>query len=307
MAEKQNTDILHEVGGSAEWSESFYFSFYHHPSGIFAFMRIGLKPNKKEKEMFCNFLMPDGTFIGIKDQAPFDGPELAARGLKFTNIAPEERWNLSFSGALLMFGAGEPKPIDVSFSIDYDAINPMFNYRECVSGEKERISQSIASEHLEQYGRLKGRLRIGGNEYAIDGMGERDHSWGVRDWNAAKIWLWLNCQFSDSCAFNVTKLTVETGDVDAGYIYNGEKNVPLVKVIAETSYDKNGGPASIKMILTDKSGREHRIDAEILRTATLPFKSRDGKSLSILYEPLTKYTMGEKVGYGVAEYLVRKY
>ena len=303
----QNTDVLHEFGTSAEWSESFYFSFYDHPSGIFAFMRIGLKPNKKEKEMFCNLLMPDGTFIGTKDQVPYDGTELAAKGLKFTKIEPEKRWNLSFAGTLLRFGADTPKPENVSFSIDYEAINPMFNYRECVSGEKEKISRKIASEHFEQYGRLKGALKIGGSGYLIDGMGERDHSWGVRDWNAAKLWLWLNCQFSEDCAFNATKLKVEAGDVDAGYMYIGGNNIPLTKVNVDTAYDQNGGPTSIKMVFTDKVGAEHIVEAAVLRTATLPFKSRDGKSLSILYEPLAKYTMENRVGYGVAEYLIRKY
>ncbi|MDD1776045.1 MAG: hypothetical protein LUP94_01665 [Candidatus Methanomethylicus sp.] len=301
------TDKLHEMGGLEEWSESFYFSFYDHPSGIFAFLRVGLKPNKGEKEMFCFLLMPDGTFIGTKDQAPFDNTDLAAKGLKFSLLEPEKKWNLSFSGRLPRYGAGVPKLEDVAFSVDYQALNPMFNYRECVSGEKEMISSSIASEHLEQYGRLKGQLKIGKTPYAIDGMGERDHSWGVRDWNAAKMWMWINCQFSENLAFNVTKLTVEGGDVDAGYIFMGGRNIPILSVDALTDYDSNGGPAKLSMEMTDKEGKKHRVEAVVLRTATLPFPSRDGKNLSILYEPLAKYTMDGQTGYGVAEYLIRKH
>lgn len=301
-----STDIIHPVGGHLEWNESFYFNFYDKESGIFAFMRIGLKPNKKEKDVFCCFLMPDGSLIGIKDKEPLKNMELSAKGLSFVKIFPEKKWALNFSGHLALLGGPKPVPVSVSFSIGFETLNKVFNYRECVSGIKEQISQSVASEHLEQFGRVTGVLNIAGKEHIINGMGERDHSWGVREWNAPKMWIWLTCQFSNEYALNVTKLVVPQGEVDAGFIHLKGRNVPLVKADIHTDYAEDGFPSSLSMALTDKEGRTHMVTAKAIRKAALPFQSADGKSLSILYEPLARYEYEGKEGYGVAEYLVKK-
>ena len=125
--------------------------------------------------------------------------------------------------------AERPEPVPVSFSLEFESLNPMFDYRECVDKESERISQKVASEHLEQFGRATGTVTVAGKPFEISGLGERDHSWGVRDWNAPKMWIWLTAEFSESLAFNVTKLFVEEGEVSAGFVYLDGRNLPVVK------------------------------------------------------------------------------
>ncbi len=301
-----STDIIHPVGDNPEWSESFYFNFYDRSNSIFAFMRIGLKPNRREKSVYCFFMLPDGTLYGIKDDEPMTNMDIKTRGLSFVKIFPEKEWALNFNGYLPRLGGAKPLPEKVSFSIAFESLNKIFNYRECVSGIKEQISQSVASEHLEQFGRATGVLNIGNSEYMIHGLGERDHSWGVRDWNAPKMWIWLTCQFSEEYALNVTKLVVPEGEVDAGFIHLKGRNVALVKADIQTEYAADGSPQSLRMTLTDKEGTSHKVTAVAIRKAALPFKSSDGKSLSVLYEPLARYEYDGREGYGVAEYLIKR-
>ena len=153
-----------------------------------------------------------------------------------------------------------------------------------MSGFKEKISQSVASEHLEQFGKATGELKIDENNYIISGLGERDHSWGTRDWNAPKMWIWLTCQFSEETALNVTKLTVSEGEVDAGFIHIGGENNPIMKTTIDTKYNQDGSPNSFKMELFDKKGEVYKVDAKIIKNVKLPFTSGDGKKQSIMHE-----------------------
>lgn len=297
-------DILHQAGEHAEWNESFYFNFYDKEKDLCAFMRIGLKPNKDERSMFCFFMLPDGSIAGIKEQDRYKG-ELAVKGLQFKKSVPEKRWDITYSGVMGKIGA-QVVPIRAAFALEFSALNDMFDYRQCVSGEKEKMSQSVASEHLEQFGSVKGTIRIGDREHEIDGLGERDHSWGIRDWNAPKMWIWLTCQFSDKCALNLTKLVVNEGEVDAGFMHIDGKSRPIVASKVSTRFNDDGSPASLDMRLTDSAGEKYHVSAEVLKKATLPFESPDGQVVSLMYETLARYTFDGQTGYGIAEYLVRK-
>lgn len=301
-----DTDIIHPFGDHAEWSESFYFNFYDRINDVCGFMRIGLKPNKNEKSVFCFFMLPDGSIVGLKGGSPYNGPDLAVNGLTFTKVEPEKHWKMEFAGIMAKM-ASPPVPLKASFSLDFTALNDVFDYRACVSGHKEEISKSVASEHLEQFGRVTGTLKVGDKKFTIDALGERDHSWGVREWTAPKMWIWLTCQFSESEALNVTKLAVEQGEVDAGFIHLHDKSIPLDAVRIDTTFTPEGGPRSFRMNLTDRDGKIHEVEAEIIKQAMLPFEGPDKKSLAIMYETLARYRMDGKVGYGIAEYLIKKY
>jgi hypothetical protein len=121
----------------------------------------------------------------------------------------EKRWRMEFDGTMPRMVGGEPVPVKVGFDLQFESLNPMFDYRESVDEVGEAMSKDVAAEHLEQFGRATGTLTVGEESFGISGLGERDHSWGVRDWNAPKMWIWLTAQFSGSLAFNVTKLFEE--------------------------------------------------------------------------------------------------
>lgn len=300
-----DTDTIHEFGSHADWSESFYFNFYDKQNDICAFMRIGLKPNSNEKNMFCFFMLADGSMVGMKDKDAYDNTDLKVKNLQFERLVPEKHWRLSFSGSMNKYSAEALTQENVSFSVDFESLNKIFDYRECVSGLRAEISKNVASEHLEQFGRARGRLVVGANEYSIDGLGERDHSWGVRDWNAPKQWTWLTCQFSEKLALNVAKLVVDQGVVDAGYIHINGENIPLIESNIRTNYDKDGNPKSMEVLIRDKMGNAYEVSATMLRLARVPFEG-SGNKLSILYEPLARYSIDGLTGYGIAEQLIRK-
>jgi hypothetical protein len=301
-----STDLMHLAGEHKEWNESFYFNVYDLESNVCMFMRIGLKPNMDERSAFCFIMMPDGSMVGIKATTALCDGALEVNGLRFTMIDDEMRWRLSFDGTMYTEDHGGPRPVRVHFNLEFEARNEVFDYRECVDGEGERLSQQVASEHLEQFGRMFGSLQVGPDRYAINGLGERDHSWGVRDWNAPKKWVWLTAQFSDRAAFNLTKLYVEGGEVTAGFIHLDGRNIPLVKADIRTVLNPDGGPHSLGLSLLDREGGRHEITAKVLRGVQMPHPSRDGKMLTVMHETLAEYHWNALTGYGIAEYLVRQ-
>ena len=122
-----DTDIIHKFGSEAEWNESFYFNFYDRHSEVCGFMRIGLKPNKKEKSMFCFFMLPDGALVGNKDTAPYDDARLSVKGLKFKKIRAEKLWKMSFTGLMARMSTGGMAPEAVTFSLSFETLNTVFD------------------------------------------------------------------------------------------------------------------------------------------------------------------------------------
>jgi len=298
--------MLHEVGEQKDWNESFYFNFYDRGNDLCGFMRIGMKPNKKEKSLFCFFLMPDGSIVGLKENVEMEDNELSAKGLKFTAVEAEKKWNLSYEGELNQMDKGEVKPVKVSFALDFDAITPQFDYRSCVTAEKEKIAQQVAAEHIEQVGHCIGTVKVEEREFVVRALGERDHSWGVREWTAPRLWLWVTCQFNEKFAFNLTKLEMDKGDVDAGFLYLDGEMIPIVKVDVAKEFQADGSPAELYMAFYDKDGNVYGVKGVTKRKAMMHFEGEDKKHPSIMWETLTRFKMDEEVGFGVAEYLIRQ-
>ena len=298
-----HTDTLHEPSDHLDWNESLYFNFYDRANDVCGFMRIGLKPNRDETSMFCFLLMPDGSILGMKGAEAHRG-ELSAKGLSYRMVEAERLWGIGYEGALGKMGAEGPIPVPVRFDLSFECLNDVFDYRRCVSGEAERVSQRVAAEHLEQFGRVRGSLSVGDDRYEIDGLGERDHSWGVREWTAPRMWIWLTAEFDADLALNLTSLDMEVMRVDAGFVHIDGEDLAIVGADVETSYAPGGAPESLLMTLRDERGGTHEVRGEVVRLATLPFT--EGDSRSIMYETLTRYELDGRIGYGIAEYLIRE-
>ena len=52
--------------------------------------------------------------------------------------------------------------------------------------------------HMLQSGTYNGTYTVGGTTREVDGwVGQRDHSWGVRDHGRCPMWMWLQVQLED--------------------------------------------------------------------------------------------------------------
>ncbi len=281
-----------------EWNESYYFNFHDKINDLTGFMRIGNKVNKNEKSMFF-FLMSPQMVGGIKMEAPCDKNPLSCGGLDFEEIE-SGKWRLRYHGSIYDPQTEIPNEFKVKMDVTWEALNPVMDYVECVDEKQTEMSSNVASEHYEQFGKGRGRIEIDGEIFEIEALGERDLSLGVREWGSPKMWMWINSEFSHEEAFNITKLSVDEGDIDAGYFYTDSENKALVKSEIDLEFN-NGIPSLFRMSLFDKKGSEYSVDGEVLRFGMIPVDEK-----MILIETLSKYTWDCKEGYGIAEFLVPK-
>ncbi|QLH74706.1 MAG: hypothetical protein HPY73_04095 [Methanomassiliicoccales archaeon] len=299
-------DVLHEAGEQNDWNESFYFNFYDRGNDLTGFMRIGLVPNKKQKNVFAYLMLPDGSIAGLKDVVEMSDNELSAKGLVLEKLEADKKWKMKFSGQVMRLHKGEQTQVEASFDLEFVALNEPFDYRKCVTTpEKEKISQAVASEHIEQVGSITGTVKVGDREYTVRALGERDHSWGPRDWTAPRFWLWVTCQFNEGYAFNITKLEMDKGEVDAGFLFMDGQNIPIVKVDIAKELHADGSPSELYMAMYDAEGNVYGIKGVTKHKAMLRFDGEDKKHHAVMWETLTKFKLDDEVGYGIAEYLFR--
>ncbi|KAF5064409.1 DUF7065 domain-containing protein [Methanobacterium subterraneum] len=281
-----------------EWNESYYFNFHDKNNDLTAFMRIGNKVNKNEKSMFF-FLMTPHVVAGIKMETPCNDKPLNIAGLDYEEIG-SGKWRLRYDGSIFDPRAAVPTEFKVKMDIAWEALNPVMDYVDCVDEKQTEMSSNVASEHYEQFGKALGKIEIDGEVFEIAAMGERDLSRGVREWGSPKMWMWINSEFSHEEAFNITKLSVEGGDIDAGYFFKDSVNEPLVKSDIDLEFN-NGIPSTFKMILFDKKSSKYSVRGEVIRFGMIPVDEK-----MILIETLSKYMWEGKEGYGIAEFLVPK-
>lgn len=279
-----------------EWNESYYFNFHDETNDLTAFMRIGNKVNKNEKSMFF-YLMSPWILAGVKLEAPCDDNPLRIAGLDYQELETG-KWRLTFNGSI--FNPQKKSECKVNMDVTWEAFNPVMDYVDCVDEKETRMSSRVASEHYEQFGRAFGTITIDEETFQVDGRGERDLSRGVREWASPKMWMWINSAFSEEEAFNLTKLSVEEGEIDAGYFYTGKVNHPLVKSMVDLEF-KEEVPARFNMVLEDKDGEEYKVYGDVLRYGLIPMDEAMN-----LYETLARYTWEGKEGYGIAEFLIPK-
>jgi hypothetical protein len=279
-----------------EWNESYYFNFHDKNNDLTAFMRIGNKINKNEKSMFF-YVMTPKLIAGIKLETPCDDKPLTIAGLEYEEIEPGQ-WRLQYDGSI--FNPLEKLEFQIKMDVTWEALNPIMDYVDCVDEKQTKMSSKVASEHYEQFGNAVGKIEIDGEVLEIEALGERDLSRGVREWGSPKMWMWINSQFSNEEAFNITKLSVDEGDIDAGYFHINGVNEALIQADIDVEFNK-GIPSKFRMILRDKKGFQYSVNGEIIRMGIIPV---DGDMM--LIETLSRYNWDGKEGYGVAEFLVPK-
>jgi hypothetical protein len=281
-----------------EWNESYYFNFHDQKNDLTGFMRIGNKVNKNEKSMFFYLMSPKLT-AGIKLETPCDDKPLNIAGLEYQELE-SGIWKLKYNGSIFNPLAEVPVEYKVNMDVTWEALNPVMDYINCVDEKQVEMSSNVASEHYEQFGNATGIIEIDNEVFEIDALGERDLSRGVRAWGSPKMWMWINSEFSPDEAFNITKLSVDEGDIDAGYFYTKSVNEPLIKSDIDLEFN-NGIPSKFTMNLFDKKGTEYPVNGEVIRFGMIPV---DGGM--ILIETLSKYNWNDKEGYGIAEFLIPK-
>jgi len=178
----------HEPGAEQLWNESWYFDAVSHDGELGLYTRLGLYPNMGVAWVTAFVCGRDRATVAVIDfEAPLpSGDDLTVErdGLFMTHAcsSPLERFAVRLRArgaayadpaALLRGEAGED--VDVEFDVDWTTQGEPYAYRVATRYE-------IPCE-------AAGEVRVGDEVMQLRGRGQRDHSWGARDWWSAE-WVW---------------------------------------------------------------------------------------------------------------------
>lgn len=186
---------LHEPGSHRLWGESWYFDFATVDGSVGGFVRVGDYPNLG-RQWWWAYLVTGQRAVGFA----LDRPLAGHRGSPWRLDDPSGRLAIApAADGWRLAAAGDGFTMDVSWRAQF----PVYPY--------------VRGNRLEQSGWATGEASIDGDLSLVDGPGQRDHSWSVRDWWRLG-WTWCSGWFPDGSRFHATQLDARGRIEPDGYL-----------------------------------------------------------------------------------------
>lgn len=225
------------------WSESWYFDAVSDDGSLGVYTRTGLVPGRGTALFTAAIVRPDGPTVLLVDQdAPLpddDAQTIRAPGYTADQVCevPLERYRVRLAGTALAYDdhaaplRAEPgTPTEVALDLVWETDGTPYRW-------------SLTSRY-EIPCRVTGTVTVDGETIAFGGPGQRDHSWGPRDWWGHE-WMWSAFHLDDGTRVHAVTLADLPG-LTVGYVQCGPAFVEL------TSGSSHGAPDADGLTRTDR-------------------------------------------------------
>jgi Phosphotransferase enzyme family len=236
--------------GSEElWNDSWYFDAVAEDGSLGAYVRIGLYPNLGVAWYTAYVTGPGRPAIAVIDlKAPLpsgDDLRIATGSFEAEHRCerPLERFAVTLEGEGEAHDdhsaplRGEPgRPVAVGLDLSWETDGSPYAYR--------------MTTRYEIPCRVHGTVRIDGAEIALSGPGQRDHSWGLRDWWSMD-WVWSAARLDDGERVHAVQVRLPDGlELGVGYVQPaGAEPRELEAVEASERVAANGLVESARVVL----------------------------------------------------------
>jgi hypothetical protein len=285
----KNDEYSHEADDKPDWRESYYFNWVDIESGISGFSTIGLLPNIEHREfVFVLFYdqereihhnEPSGSFSNDLSESLNDGI------LSYKLVAPLKEWYIDYRGKSLRAKITWPS---------------RFSAYGFGSG-----SGTSWDGHFEQSGAPYGTIEFSDSRVVkIHGFGERDKSWGARNWHI-ESWFALHAQF-DNISIGLRRDMVNGVAHSSGGISNANGHVPIKSVEFTTETHESGVPIGSKARIIGTDDSTYNIKSHLITpTSFVRFAREFPGGSTELYEAMAFHECKElgATGTGLLEWL----
>jgi hypothetical protein len=229
---------LHPPGAEELWNESYYFDGVSDDGTLGVYARVGRLPNRDECLYTACICGPGRPTIMLVQtvslpKADDSAQEIAIDGLRATQRceAPLERFRVTLEGMGEAFDdASAPlrgeggEPVEIGFDLVFETDGVSFAWRQATRYEIPC--------------RVTGTVRVGDDEIAFAGPGQRDHSWGARDWWASD-WMWSGLHLEDGTHTHAVGVPQLPG-FGVGYVQREGEVLEISSVNATQEVADNG-------------------------------------------------------------------
>lgn len=232
-------EAAHPPGPEPLWGESWYFDFSDRAGTIGGYVRLGLYP-RLGVAWYWACLVGEGRrpVLVVDHEVPLPSGrslEVRSSGLWADLVCetPLDHWSLGLEA----FGVALDDPADAYRGMVGERTPLGFDLEWETDGQPYGYPAGI--DRYEVPCRVHGEVLVGQERIELDGVGQRDHSWGVRDWWTTG-WCWSALHLDDGAHLHAV---VPTG-VPIAFGYDQTPGRP-VQVIGEASAVLTEGPEGI--------------------------------------------------------------
>jgi hypothetical protein len=252
-------ESAHAATGEPLWSESWYADFADAASGFGGWVRIGLIPNQQTAwlhALLCGPELPTVAVVDFEVPLPADPWALQTGAVDFTHSVgdPLHTYRIGLHGrgqsfpdpAALLRGE-QGTPVDVAIDLVWSTDGTPYKYR--------------LTTRYEIPCTVSGTVTVDGRRYTIDSVpGQRDHSWGVRDWWGMD-WIWSALHLDDGTHVHAVDIRIPgVPPVGIGYVQDrGGTVTELQTITARQTFDADGLPATATLAV-DPGGITATVD-----------------------------------------------
>lgn len=170
------------------WRESYFFDV-HSPDarGDVVFFTMAHYPAREIVDSIQMGRVDGEQLIGLH-QRPYDGAPHTTEvgGARVEIVRPWEEVKLW----------ADPDMSAIGVDLTFRARTEPYGLRRGTMRAGDDIVWD--QSHILQSGTYTGTYSVGDTTYDVDGwIGQRDHSWGIRDHGRCPLWMWLQLQFDD--------------------------------------------------------------------------------------------------------------
>jgi hypothetical protein len=223
----------HAPGPEDLWNESWYFDAVSDDGATGVYTRIGLYPNLGVCWLTAFICGPRRPAVAIVDYAaPLpagDELTLACEGLRAEHVcmAALERFRVrvdatgeTYADASAALRGESGDPVSAGFDLEWETSGEPYAYR-------------VATRY-EIPCRVRGTAYVGDEQIELRGRGQRDHSWGTRDWWSAE-WMWSAGQLDDGTRFHGVEFRLPgSPPLGVGYVQPPEGEVVELDCVTAT-------------------------------------------------------------------------
>ncbi|TFG08812.1 MAG: hypothetical protein EU539_01290 [Promethearchaeota archaeon] len=315
--------ITHEcTSDDLEWNESYYLAFYNKDHDMGGVSRIGFKPNKPEGMTFLFLFLPDNSAAGY---FKINKAKKYSEKLKVGGMIHEYQsngiWNYKFKGTMIFVNnsldlpkvreetALISKTERVTMDLRFQPINEVYEYSQYMTKESLDLGRKAGDKHWEQIAEINGQIQIGNDIYQIKNtIGQRDHTYGIRDWTGVGNWFYYVIWFNKNLAINPAAIIGDDGRLSTGgFLFKDGRNIPLktLRIVDQKFQTDNIFPVSSELEIIDYDGEMHVLKAQVGPIIPIPFEDKEGNK-AILVQSFGDFELdGLSGGYGTFETLRR--
>jgi hypothetical protein len=252
-AVRPEDEARHQPDGETLWNESYYLDFVDGDGGLAGYVRIGLCPNLGVTwwtAMVVGVDRPVVASVAYDLPVVANGLELSAGGFDVAGAVerPLERMTLRGSvparvhpDAASVYAGLTGGPTTLGLDLSWTTDGVPYHYDLTTRYEVPCL--------------VDGQITVGDASASVVGHGQRDHSWGVRDWWAFG-WCWAAARLDDGTRVHVADIRIPGHPVAFGYLQPpGGGVVPVEGLSVSEELGPEGMPTAARIAL-DPPGLE---------------------------------------------------